>query len=334
MKKLVAILLVSISFICLMGCEKSEYVYLFELVEEHLYSEDITVDIPYHDDYVSSNIPLLYQVYISKLYLDEQIHKQNKAYIKKEKNNEDFKNAFKITSCVGNEQIAAYIYPNGKVLVIVNNDSFYESGEGIINYSELMNIIKIDDLHKSVERYYEGFDVNHVDLDTQCLIYTDTNMNFYRQPNLYDLVADKINAMKESYNNFDETREKLLKGFATYYMLVLYHDYFVDHLVDSVDVLAIPKGTIKWEKYQQTYFTSYVSEAKSEKKVRISCNGYYYISFGDGWLLCTDIGRAEYYIILNEFMGTVLQEVSTLSNLEKKAKVSDFKEYVRGLLYE
>lgn len=335
MKKVPLILLLALIFFTAAACGNDKNVYLFELVKEHLYSEDITVDVPYNDDYSSSNIPLLYQVYMSKLYLDEPMYKRGKAYVKKEHNKEDYKKAFKLASCMGDEQITAYIYPNGKVLVVVNNESFYESDEGIINYNELTNVIKIDDLHMSVESYYESFDVNHVDLDTQYLIYTDTNMSFYRQTNLYVLVADKINAMKENYSDLDNIREKLLKGFATYYMLVLYHDYFVDHLADKIAALAIPNGTINWEKYHQRHFGSYVGEAKGNEQVRIICNGYYYISYGDGWLLCTDYERAEYYIILNEFMNpNVIQEVSTLSNLEINTKVSEFKEYVRGLLYD
>jgi len=151
MRKLLTILLVSISFICLIGCKKSEYVHLYELVEPHLYSENIEISVPYINEdnkyeYCTFNFPYILQCYMSSLYHDEYAKSEstNKQRFIKQHTNEK---TFIVKSIIDEDALTAYVNEDGSVIV-ESNDKLFITKKSAVDYSDFVCIVSSKDINE------------------------------------------------------------------------------------------------------------------------------------------------------------------------------------------
>ncbi len=287
MKKILLILILLTNCLFVVCCSnKQEYIHLYDLMDKHLYSEDIKINVPYENEsgeyvYFESSYPRVLQGYIKLLYIDVYTRKVSGnagTYLKKNTNEKSFILKTKVDS----EELTAYINENGKVIIKIN-DEVYESQEEIVNYNDFVSLVS----SKEIDEF--RFD--------------DT---FSR---------DKVQIVNSLYYDLDSiVRKQILSNEKQ----KAYYKKFLDNLNENVLLLKLP-SKVYGNKHCRLSIDSFSSSSEDNASSRIYLGKYaVFTNYGSQWILIPggsfDIDN---YLLIGKLMSDdALQIILTVTDEE------------------
>lgn len=186
-KKCLFVLILTIFIFTISGCnseriDKNEpYARMFELVDRHLYNENIEVKVPLENGYHMLNMPYIGMQYVA--YLDQdcfvtKINVKNVAkFIKKHTNDK----TFIINSKVDKENATFYINEDGEAIILID-DKLYISEKETVEYDKIISYssMTISELLTLNTSQYNSSIISTNGMRTDMIFLTIYNNNEYR----------------------------------------------------------------------------------------------------------------------------------------------------------